>query len=195
MVFFIFTPKNNMSVAEKRKLSSIPAYSWKGILDGSIMKKYEFYIDDHFPFRGSLIDLAFVLNEKKGFQGKNNVRFITNTNNNSSNNEKNIDLNKAALDINYLANAESTSSKGLLIIAGRCFQVFGGSKGVVKTYIDMIQEYRDLLPANVRIFNCIVPTSSSFNFVKEYDYLRDNEFKNIDVAYTFILLQIITGQD
>ena len=191
MVFFIFTPKNNMSVAEKRKLSSIPAYSWKGILDGSIMKKYEFYIDDHFPFRGSLIDLAFVLNEKKGFQGKNNVRFITNTNNNSSNNEKNIDLNKASLDINYLANAESTSSKGLLIIAGRCFQVFGGSKGVVKTYIDMIQEYRDLLPANVRIFNCIVPTSSSFNFVKEYDYLRDNEFKNIDVAYSMSKAGII----
>ena len=191
MVFFIFTPKNNISVAEKRKLSSIPAYSWKGILDGSIMKKYEFYIDDHFPFRGSLIDLAFVLNEKKGFQGKNNVRFITNTNNNSSNNEKNIDLNKAALDINYLANAESTSSKGLLIIAGRCFQVFGGSKGVVKTYIDMIQEYRDLLPANVRIFNCIVPTSSSFNFVKEYDYLRDNEFKNIDVAYSMSKAGII----
>lgn len=191
LILFIFTPKDNISVAEKRKLASMPTFSWKGILDGSIMNKYQLYIDEHFPFRGSLIDLAFVLNEKKGFKASDNVRLITNTNNNSGNNEKNIDLNEAALDIAYLVNAESTSSKGLLIIAGRGFQVFGGSKGIVKTYIDMIQEYRDLLPANVRIFNCIVPTSSSFIFVKEYDYLRENEFKNIDDAYAMTKAGII----
>jgi hypothetical protein len=81
-------------------------------------------------------------------------------------------------------NAESSSSHGLLIIEGRAFQVFGGTIKSVKSYIDVVNEYRKALPTNVRVFNCIVPTGSSFIFVKEYDYLRNKEFQNINDAYS-----------
>lgn len=183
MISFLISPKKEISDGEKRKLASLPELSWTGILDGSVMNQYQKYVDDHFPFRSSLVDLAFELNENKGVKSQNNIRLIT-TNNSKKIDEKKIDLNKAARDVNYLVNAESSSSHGLLIIEGRAFQVFGGTKSAVKGYIDVVNEYRDLLPDNVRIFNCIVPSSSSFVFVKEYDYLRERECKNIDDAYS-----------
>lgn len=184
MLSFVFSKKEKESILEKRKLQENPTITLKSFLDGSWMLKYEKFMDDHFPWRSSFVDIAFQLNELKGIKNPNNARLITKTKDKKID-EKKIDLNKAARDINYLINAESASSKGLLIIAGRAFQVFGGTRASVKSYVDVVNEYRKILPDHVRVFNCIVPTGSSFIFVKEYDYLRDKEFKNIDDAYSF----------
>lgn len=183
MIFFVILEKKKISDLEKRKLAYFPEFTWSGLFSGTLMHQYQKYIDDHFPFRSSFVDLAFFLNEKKGIKNKENTKLV-NTNNSKKVDEKKIDLNKAARDVNYLVNAESSSSHGLLIIEGRAFQVFGGNRNSVKAYVDVVNEYRKILTNNVRVFNCIVPTGSSFVFVKEYDYLREKEFKNIDDAYS-----------
>lgn len=181
-ILVIFSPKESVSNQEKRKLTEIPSFTWQGVLNGSLMNQLQQYVDDHFPLRSTFVDFAFSMNNLKGIGNTNGARMITPVKGKFTN-EKKIDLNKAARDINYLVNAESATSRGVLIIGARGFQVFGGSKGDVKGYIDMVNEYRELLPSNIRIFNCIVPTSSSFVFVKEYDYLREKEFTNIKEAY------------
>jgi hypothetical protein len=182
MLSFVFSSKEKESAIEKRKLAQKPALTMNAVLDGSWMHNYQKFMDDHFPWRSTFVNIAFQLNEFKGIKNPNNVRLITKTKDKKID-EKKIDLNKAARDVDYLINAESASSHGLLIIAGRAFQVFGGNKTSVKKYVDVVNEYREILPDNVRVFNCIVPTGSSFVFVKEYDYLREKEFKNIDDAY------------
>jgi hypothetical protein len=191
MLSFVLSGKEKESVMEKRKLAQKPKITISGILDGSWMRQYQKFMDDHFPWRSTFVNIAFQLNELKGIHNPNNVRLITKTKEKKID-EKKIDLNKAARDVNYLINAESASSHGLLIIAGRAFQVFGGNKNSVKSYVDVVNEYRKTLPDNVRIFNCIVPTGSSFVFVKDYDYLRENEFKNIDDAYAQSSPDVIT---
>lgn len=182
MLSFVFSTKEKESILEKRKLAQKPSLTMKGILDGTWMRQYQKYMDDHFPWRSTFVNIAFQLNDLKGIKKTKNVRLITKAKEKKID-EKKIDLNKAARDVNYLINAESASSHGLLIIAGRAFQIFGGNKNSVKSYVDVVNEYRKILPDNVRVFNCIVPTGSSFVFVKEYDYLREKEFKNIDDAY------------
>ena len=183
-VLFVFSEKKEISDSEKRKLTSWPGLHLARLLDGSLMIQYQKYVDDHFPFRSSLVELAFLMNEGKGFKAANNARLIVKEGARKID-EKKIDLDKAARDVDYLVNAESSASHGLLIIGGRAFQVFGGNKSSVKSYTEMVNEYRKLLPPEVRVFNCVVPTGSSFVFVKEYDYLRNKEFANIDDAYSF----------
>jgi hypothetical protein len=183
-VLFVFSEKKEISESEKRKLTTWPGIHLAGLLDGSLMHQYQKYIDDHFPFRSSLVELAFLMNEGKGIKAANNARLIVKEGARKID-EKKIDLDKAARDVDYLINAESSASHGLLIIGGRAFQVFGGNKSSVKSYTEVVNEYRKLLPAEVRVFNCVVPTGSSFVFVKEYDYLRNKEFANIDDAYSF----------
>lgn len=182
MLSFVFSTKEKESILEKRKLAQKPLLTMKGILDGTWMRQYQKYMDDHFPWRSTFVKIAFQLNDLKGIKKNKNVRLIAKAKEKKID-EKKIDLNKAARDVNYLINAESASSHGLLIVAGRAFQIFGGNKNSVKSYVDVVNEYRKILPDNVRVFNCIVPTGSSFVFVKEYDYLREKEFKNIDDAY------------
>ena len=191
MLSFVFSTKEKESVLEKRKLAQKPSLTLNGVLDGTWMHQYQKFMDDHFPWRSTFVNIAFQLNELKGIKNPNNVRLIAKTKEKKID-EKKIDLNKAARDVNYLINAESASSHGLLIIAGRAFQVFGGNKNSVKGYVDVVNEYRKILPDNVRVFNCIVPTGSSFVFVKEYDYLREKEFKNIDDAYAQSSPDVIT---
>jgi hypothetical protein len=193
MLSFVFSIKERHSVSEKRKLAEKPIVTFDGIIDGSWMHNYQKYMDDHFPLRSTFVSMAFQLNELKGIKHPNNVRLIAKSKDKKID-EKKIDLNKAARDVNYLINAESSSSHGLLIIEGRAFQVFGGNKTSVKSYVDMVNEYRKILPDNVRVFNCIVPTGSSFVFVMEYDYLREKEFKNIDDAYSLSSSDVITVQ-
>lgn len=183
LTLFLMSKKESVSIQEKRNLAKLKKVNLENLLDGSIMVHYQKYMDDHFPFRNELIDLAFLLNKNKGIVSKKQVRLIQ-KNQEKKIDEKKIDLNKAARDVNYIVNAESSSSHGLLIIEGRAFQVFGGSKSSVKSYLDVVNEYRKLLPSNIRIFNCIVPTGSSFVFNEEYNYLRNREFQNIDDAYS-----------
>jgi hypothetical protein len=191
MLSFVFSTKAKESALEKRRLAQKPTVTLNGILDGSWMQQYQKFMDDHFPWRSTFVNIAFQLNEFKGIKNPNNVRLITKTKEKKID-EKKIDLNKAARDVDYLINAESASSHGLLIIAGRAFQVFGGNRSSVKSYVDVVNEYRKILPDNVRVFNCVVPTGSSFVFVKEYDYLREKEFKNIDDAYAQSSPDVIT---
>ena len=191
MLSFVFSTKEKESILEKRKLAQKPSLTLNSILDGTWMHQYQKFMDDHFPWRAGFVNIAFQLNELKGIKNPNNVRLIAKTKAKKID-EKKIDLNKAARDVNYLINAESASSHGLLIIAGRAFQVFGGNKTSVKSYVDVVNEYRKILPENVRVFNCIVPTGSSFVFVKDYDYLREKEFKNIDDAYAQSSPDVIT---
>jgi hypothetical protein len=191
MLSFVFSTKAKESVLEKRSLAQKPTVTLNGILDGTWMQQYQKFMDDHFPWRSTFVNIAFQLNEFKGIKNPNNVRLITKSKEKKID-EKKIDLNKAARDVDYLINAESASSHGLLIIAGRAFQVFGGNKTSVEKYVDVVNEYREILPDHVRVFNCIVPTGSSFVFVKEYDYLREKEFKNIDDAYAQSSPDVIT---
>jgi hypothetical protein len=97
MLSFVFSTKAKESALEKRRLAQKPTVTLNGILDGSWMQQYQKFMDDHFPWRSTFVNLAFQLNEFKGIKNPNNVRLITKSKEKKID-EKKIDLNKAARD-------------------------------------------------------------------------------------------------
>lgn len=47
----VINPKQDYSVAERRRLADKPVFSLEGVLDGSFGEDFEAYLLDHFPFR------------------------------------------------------------------------------------------------------------------------------------------------
>ena len=56
-VWFIISPKKEMSENENRYLEKFPQLSVENLLDGSLMNKLNHYIEDHFPMREAFLTL------------------------------------------------------------------------------------------------------------------------------------------
>ncbi len=54
----VLLPKPTVSEAEKRELAKKPEFSWTALLDGSLMRSYESYYADTFPFRDGFVRMA-----------------------------------------------------------------------------------------------------------------------------------------
>ena len=196
MLCFISSKKELISDIEKRPLAKLPSISVSSIFDGSLAKNYEAYVDDHFPMREELINLAYEIDTYKGIHDHKNAKIIIpfkKRDVKKNRTKKQIKNDEAAnvLDEKYLVNAESTMSKGLLVIGGSCYQIFGGEKRSAAFYAKMLDKYREILPSKVRLFNCVVPTAGSFTHTIDYDYLRKNEYTNIKQIYNFTTSSII----
>lgn len=55
-LFFVL-PKSEYSANEKRVLSKAPVFSIAAVSDGSFMKEFESYLEDHFPFRDLFVGI------------------------------------------------------------------------------------------------------------------------------------------
>lgn len=72
LLFFV-TPKAETSVNEKRTLEKFPDASVKSVFSGSFESKFENYLNDHFPFRDSLVALDSYYALYTGRNGANGV--------------------------------------------------------------------------------------------------------------------------
>ena len=76
MLCFIFSKKELISDIEKRPLAKLPSISVSSIFDGSLVKNYEAYVDDHFPMREELINLVYEIDSYKGIHDHKNAKII-----------------------------------------------------------------------------------------------------------------------
>ena len=57
MIFFfsfnIFTPDNDISISERRRLKSFPKFSINSIFNGELRNDFDNYVTDQFVFRDS----------------------------------------------------------------------------------------------------------------------------------------------
>lgn len=56
-LLLIVLPKSNFSENENRYLEKFPTFSISSLIDGSFMNKLEKYIQDHFPFRNTFVNI------------------------------------------------------------------------------------------------------------------------------------------
>lgn len=54
---FVLLPKSNYSENEKRVLSEMPALTLSSVSDGTFIKDFETYFNDHFPFRNLFVGI------------------------------------------------------------------------------------------------------------------------------------------
>ncbi len=75
-LLFLTLPKQDKSYSEKRKLAEIPEFNYFNYVKGIWAQKIDAYIDDHFPFRKNMIDIADVVQTFKGVHLKKQEKFF-----------------------------------------------------------------------------------------------------------------------
>jgi hypothetical protein len=66
-VFFVISPKDEVSEGEKRKLAQFPEFSWSAIGQGTYMKQIDDFVADNFVFRYALTDVAGYIKQWRGW--------------------------------------------------------------------------------------------------------------------------------
>ena len=67
-VAYFILPKQGISVDEKRKLAVIPQFDYKSYISGKWADSVDAFVDDHFPMRDQVINLATIFQTYKGFE-------------------------------------------------------------------------------------------------------------------------------
>lgn len=175
LLFFIFVlgfplayflmPKSVNSENEKRKLATFPSFNSKEYLAGTWTKKVDKYIDDHFPFRSSLISSTDYFHAAKGFQLKNSERVVVLPKRRTKPQGESVDRSKNQLA--FLDEFEEKYAGSMLIIDGCVYPMGGGSPSMSKYFAEMVNEYARTFKG-VRVFSAVAPLSSAFIPVEKY---------------------------
>lgn len=188
LLFFVL-PAQQVSEIEKRELSAFPRFSEEALLQGYFMDSLDLYISDHFPYRDTWVSWSFKMADWRGLKNKNET-FIQTAATTPEMNEEELDAylnNESPLDSASFTSEKGDESNGLIILDGKAYQVFGGSQNTAAKYAEIISEYRSVFPENVRIYNVVVPTASSFINSTQYQKMAQNEKNNIDAIYSSLV--------
>lgn len=174
---FFVLPRKEVSVAEKRKLASMPNLSMKSYLNGEWSDGVDDYINDQFPLRLELVETATKLKSLKGItlDETEKIVVIKKPDNavtdsvSGKNNTKTADTVKQ----NFLTNYEESYSGSMLIINGAVYTLNSGSPKVGRIFGKMLSDYAAELGASTRVFSCVPPLSSAFIPLEKYAKYAD----------------------
>lgn len=184
MIILIIQPKLENSELENRQLSKLPVMSLENIYSGAFMTDFDDYIDDHFAFRNRFVKLSKKLRSYHGFFPESEPKII------KPKKSAEISDSTLSLDSINIDALEEEKSHGLLILNGAAYQIFGGNNFSGSGYAALINEYRKIIPKQVRVIDIVIPTSSSFVKDSSYSYLRSREYGSINFIGSNLLPSI-----
>lgn len=188
IVFFIQKP-GHYSPVEKRKLATIPHFSWKSFFKGIYTDSLGFYVADQFPMRDGLVSFSFDLAEHRGVRDK-KVKLY------QASMLKKQDPDKVmgksdSLPGDSALTVDSANAAGdggdivsnMLIYNGMAIQFFGGNDKMGRTYAEAINKFRKAWGTEVNIYDVVVPSTADLYMPDEYRKQSASEKRNIDVIY------------
>ena len=165
-VLFLVSPKQKISVGEKRKLAALPGLTWRSWTDGSFAKNTEDYLADHFVQRDRFIACSDFIKNHYGVSRKpEEGKYILLKKKKPAKPKSNkIKLN---IDSNYVipddSAAELVLTNGVFIYDSCSYQFFGGNQYSAARYANMYNAVVDHLPKNIKYYCVLVPSSTEFN--------------------------------
>ena len=160
-LYFIL-PENKLSSIEKRKLATIPELTFSNYTSGLWANSMEKFIDDQFPFRDKLIEMADFINACKGIKLENQEKVFV------SPRIKRQNRTMIKGEEIYLDDFDEAYSGSMLIINGSVYPMGGGSPVMSKYFCNMVNEYANILQGRTRVFSAVAPLSSAFIPVLKY---------------------------
>ncbi len=157
--FYLFTPKQKVSLGEKRKLAVLAELTFDTYLNGSWSHSVDDFVDDHFPFRNNFISMAEIFHTSKGIHFKNQEKIFIGKKQ-SSNKKNEEDTTHAKM--NFKDDFEEAYSGSLLILDGSVYPVGGGSPKMSRVFAAMLNEYAEKLRGRTRVLSAVAPLSSAF---------------------------------
>jgi hypothetical protein len=176
LLYFIL-PKDKISVDEKRKLAIVPSLNYNSYIKGAWADSIDEYVDDHFPLRKKMIDMAVEFQSWKGIiLAKQEKVFVSQK---KKLKKRTVIKDSTESKINYLDDFEQAYSGSMLIINGSVYPMGGGSPKMSKKFSKMVSEYAEELKGETRVFSAVAPLSSAFIPVKKYKHYNYQNKKTL----------------
>jgi len=172
---FVVSPKEIISLSEKRTLATLPALTWDTYVSGDFSKGINLYINDHFPFRAEAVRLTEAFRYNLGFQLQNQEKIVVVGKPKKVQAPEDINLDSAAQKA-YLEGFEEFDAGSVLILNGKIYTTNSGDPAISPYFAEMLNVYADSLRGKARVFSAVAPLSSAFIPLKSYNrYAERNE--------------------
>jgi hypothetical protein len=184
--FFIVPPKL-ISQEEKRKLATMPTLSWNGYVKGTYADSVDQYVNDHFPFRQKLVDIAGIIQYNYGIHFKNEEKIFVSKKQTQNKKHSNQPEDFGDTNMRMLDDFQEAYSGSMLILNGSVFPLSGGSPKMGRSFAKMVSEYAEKFKGRTRVFSCVAPLSSAFipaSKYREYNYKNKNTLEAIGNSLT-----------
>ena len=169
MLSFFVLPVKKISQNEKRELAVMPTLNWNGYKTGKWTDSVDQYVNDHFPFREKLVDMAGVVRYARGVHFENQAKiFVAQRPKKHLRNKQDEAAAVGDTAMNMLDDFEEAYSGDMLILNGSVYPLNGGSPKMGKPFARMINEYAENLKGKTRVFSCVAPLSSAFIPAEKY---------------------------
>ena len=173
---FVVSPKEKISLSEKRTLATLPDLTWDTYISGDFSKGINLYINDHFPFRAEAVRLTEAFRYNLGFRLQNQEKIVV------VGNPKKISDPTADNDLDslaqktYLEGFEEFDAGSVLILNGKIYTQNTGDPAISPYFAKMLNVYADSLRGKARVFSAVAPLSSAFIPLPNYErYALRNE--------------------
>ena len=195
-LLLVFLPKEKISESEKRYLCKFPTYSNENLFTGTYTDSIELYFADNFPFRESMVQFSSGLKDLYGYRPEDVMIYTIEPEKKTlaEVSDAQVQMDTIAVDSITVAQLDSMVVmdtvksdgeyvKSVFIYDGRAFQIFGGSKHTAKPFSNMVNQYRKILPPEVKLFCMEIPTPIDFYLPAKYKKKQNSEKSNIDLVY------------
>ncbi len=154
-----------VSVQENRLLEPRPQFTVEGYLSGDYFMQWERYIADHVPSRAWFLNVVQHLEMAASLNGADTVR-IKNT----------------SADIGIADENSTTKKQSIFVLSDRVREIFQYDADVTKQYVDAINAYAQILPAEISMYHMLVPMPIAFEET-QYQDISDNQQQAIREVY------------
>ena len=162
--FLVVSQKETISESEKRTLATWPVFTGDSYFNGTYFDSITGYINDHFPLRSKMVDLAQQIRYYLGFHLPEEERVVVIAAPEETSQQSESDTTQRLYDDDFRA----AYSGSMLIIDGRVYPQGGGSPAMGRPFANMVNEYAANLAGICTVYSAVAPLSSAFIPVQKY---------------------------
>lgn len=187
-ILFFLLSKDKISMDEKRSLCPIPSFGFNQYKSGTFTDSLDLYYSDNFVFRNSLISIAGIIKENKGYKGE-DIKYFTNQNAENKKGGINTNLLNKNDTINPADSMNQNdgpyeSIKSVVVCNKRAIQCFGGSRISANNFAKLVKQYKNEFSNSVNIHCMAIPIGGDFYLPNAINKKREKEF--IDYLYSVL---------
>lgn len=200
LLLFIALPKQEASSTENRKLANFPKIVSKNIWNGEMMKEFENYVSDHFPYREWWISISDQISSWRGLPEQEITFYVGNNTAEASTQplktkkELGTDSTLTASDSTLLDSLKYVpvdfddyqKVNSIIVYNQMAVQVFGASSTESGRYARLMGTYAEAVGPAVRIYCMPVPIGSDFNLPPRVKGEKNKEKDNIDHLFSVL---------
>ena len=196
-VVFLLSPKEDISVNEKRALAKMPTFSFEALKKGTYFKEIDNYVADNFILRQQLTELAGQIKALKGV-AFDDIQVVV------ENKPKSLEVEPAKPGLaksDVVGDATTTldaadqqpyqNVESIIIYKGRAVQMVGGSADRMQPLSQVVSEYQQEFGPDFKIYFMAIPVGSDFYLPTKISRGALKEKSLIDSMYSQLPAQVI----